>query len=259
MLFFLFRMNFSLLLVFCGAAFAASTGSPQNAMKTPENMMQMPKNSNATQATKSLTAGPINATQATTNATRVSMNATATKTPTFVSKPVDPQAILALTNEIGKLRGLVEGLEGDVSKLQNSNIRLESDELNNQRCDANWKSGKNTNGCKEYIVNEYCKKDGDHYGSNWATRWGTMEDWADEQGRTALVCPQCGCKATGKEMACITRHTKWDEAYSLRFLDRQNVDCGPGEVLQRLQFESHHLEGRGRITGRYEYECCVFY
>ena len=55
-------------------------------------------------------------------------------------------------------------------------------------------SGRNSNGCEEYGNKKYCKKGGDHYGENWnRKKWGKFEDWADDQGRTALVCPQCGC------------------------------------------------------------------
>jgi len=61
-------------------------------------------------------------------------------------------------------------------------------------CDGNWVSGRNTNGCEEYGDKKYCKKGGDHYGENWnLKKWGKFEDWADDHGRTALVCPQCGC------------------------------------------------------------------
>merc|ERR1712142_885867 len=61
-------------------------------------------------------------------------------------------------------------------------------------CDGNWVSGRNSNGCEEYGEKKYCKKGGDHYGDDWNhEKWGKFEDWADDQGRTALVCPQCGC------------------------------------------------------------------
>ena len=36
--------------------------------------------------------------------------------------------------------------------------------------------------------------DGNYYGEKWNwEEWGSFEDWADDEGRTALVCPQCGC------------------------------------------------------------------
>ena len=60
-------------------------------------------------------------------------------------------------------------------------------------CDANWKSS-NGKGCKTYEAENYCKKDGDHYGSGWSYHsWGTFERYADSAGRTPLVCPECGC------------------------------------------------------------------
>ena len=36
--------------------------------------------------------------------------------------------------------------------------------------------------------------DGDHYGSAWKENWGTFEKYADAYGRTALICPECGCE-----------------------------------------------------------------
>jgi len=49
-----------------------------------------------------------------------------------------------------------------------------------------------SDGCEEFSSKGLCKKDGDHYGDNWGKN-GTFDDWADAYGRTALVCPQCGC------------------------------------------------------------------
>ena len=59
-------------------------------------------------------------------------------------------------------------------------------------CDSGWRAN-NGKGCEEYARNKYCKKDGDHYGSGWLPRFGKFKDFADGEGRTALVCPQCGC------------------------------------------------------------------
>ena len=61
------------------------------------------------------------------------------------------------------------------------------------KCDANWiaHDGKT---CQNYTQELLCKKDGDHYGPNWnRTELGSFQDWSDEKGRTALVCPGCGC------------------------------------------------------------------
>ena len=59
-------------------------------------------------------------------------------------------------------------------------------------CDPAWKSW-NGNRCKDYKKGKWCKTDGDHYGPNWKKTWGTFKRWADAKGKTALVCPQCGC------------------------------------------------------------------
>jgi len=85
-----------------------------------------------------------------------------------------------------------------ITRLANTNSNGPLATVNNfflGDCDENWVSGRNSNGCEEYgdPNNNWCKKDGDHYGSAWKKNWGKFEDWADSRGRTALVCPQCGC------------------------------------------------------------------
>ena len=40
---------------------------------------------------------------------------------------------------------------------------------------------------------KWCKKDGDHYVPKVKKMFGKMEGWASEDGRTGLVCPECGC------------------------------------------------------------------
>jgi len=63
-----------------------------------------------------------------------------------------------------------------------------------QRCDGRWKAH-NGNGCEKYGERNWCKTNGNHYGSNWNhKKWKTFEHWADSEGRTALICPQCGCE-----------------------------------------------------------------
>jgi len=61
------------------------------------------------------------------------------------------------------------------------------------RCNLHWESS-NGGDCNEYKMNNWCKEDGDHYGSAWESQWGNFSGWADSNGRTALVCFQCGCK-----------------------------------------------------------------
>jgi len=60
-------------------------------------------------------------------------------------------------------------------------------------CDENWVSG-NNKGCDVYSRNQWCTREGG-YGSSWEERWISFEKWADSLGRSALVCPQCGCNA----------------------------------------------------------------
>ena len=78
-------------------------------------------------------------------------------------------------------------------------------------CDANWEAWNSRAGnkkdCDRYRKEGWCTEDGD-YGETWKPRWGTFEryaekkcyDWkangecAIEVGRTALACPQCGCR-----------------------------------------------------------------
>ena len=62
-------------------------------------------------------------------------------------------------------------------------------------CDSNWTNIADED-CEKYEEKKWCKKDGNHYGSGWDyEKFGTFdnEDWADYEGRIALVCPQCGC------------------------------------------------------------------
>ena len=60
-------------------------------------------------------------------------------------------------------------------------------------CDKHWKSH-NGNRCQYYSRKKYCTEDGD-VGPKWNTKkWGPLEGWSDDEGRTALVCPECGCQ-----------------------------------------------------------------
>merc|ERR1712215_142046 len=72
-------------------------------------------------------------------------------------------------------------------------------------CDPAWKSW-NGNRCKDYGKEKWCKTDGDHYGPKWEKKWGTFKLWANTKGKTALVCPQCGCSEDSNQFddACET-------------------------------------------------------
>ena len=53
--------------------------------------------------------------------------------------------------------------------------------------------------CQKYIVNEWCSTFGGN-GTGWDESYGTFEDFA-VNGKTAAVCPQCGCGG-GNLMYC---------------------------------------------------------
>jgi len=75
-------------------------------------------------------------------------------------------------------------------------------------CDSTWTASNhktsNPKNCKIYKEKKLC--DGDLYGSGWQTKWGKFKDFADLAGRTALVCPECGCygpmKCGGENYSC---------------------------------------------------------
>merc|ERR1712142_1162711 len=79
-------------------------------------------------------------------------------------------------------------------------------------CDPNWKAW-NGKTCGFYEQHDYCKKDGDHYGSGWRKgTWGSFEGWSDDKGRTALVCPQCGCQVNttaASQIDLVSRFTQF--------------------------------------------------
>ena len=52
--------------------------------------------------------------------------------------------------------------------------------------------------CDTYSSNGWCTPDGNDfergiYGEHWDWDWGTFDDYSNN-GETAVVCPQCGCK-----------------------------------------------------------------
>jgi len=61
--------------------------------------------------------------------------------------------------------------------------------------------------CDDYLNKDWCTYNGEladelynkaidgGYGKHWELRWGTFDDYS-KNGETAVVCPQCGCKAT---------------------------------------------------------------
>jgi len=68
-------------------------------------------------------------------------------------------------------------------------------------CDENWKAGNSKNNapkdCKVYSSKGWCNKHGG-YGPNWDFwDWGNFGKYANKAGKTAMVCPQCGCREDG--------------------------------------------------------------
>jgi len=63
-------------------------------------------------------------------------------------------------------------------------------------CDSTWTARNHKTSrpktCHIYAQQKYCANG--TYGSAWLEGWGTFTDWRDSKGRTALVCPECGCK-----------------------------------------------------------------
>jgi len=62
-------------------------------------------------------------------------------------------------------------------------------------CDPGWISNSDST-CKNYEDNNWCTQDGS-YGTGWRKEFDNFQYWADDSGRSALVCPQCGCGKNG--------------------------------------------------------------
>ena len=62
-------------------------------------------------------------------------------------------------------------------------------------CNANWADSFGDN-CQKYADKDWCSPTGG-YGSEWRAGWGTIENYAVD-GKSAFVCPQCGCGNTEK-------------------------------------------------------------
>jgi len=79
-------------------------------------------------------------------------------------------------------------------------------------CDPSWTSrtGKT---CKDYEVNNWCTKDG-NYGTGWEETFKDFDYWA-LNGRSALVCPQCGCKGAMRQYFIVNKRVDCEEAENL--------------------------------------------
>jgi len=61
-----------------------------------------------------------------------------------------------------------------------------------EQCDPNWADGEDWT-CDDYADGCWCLNG--EKGPNWDDdNWGKFLEQKDDQGRTALVCPQCGCQ-----------------------------------------------------------------
>ena len=72
-------------------------------------------------------------------------------------------------------------------------------------CNANFVDSSNDT-CSDYADNNYCTSDGsnDGYGTEWnKDEWGSFDDYKNDDGETALVCPECGCKGGIKQFFII--------------------------------------------------------
>jgi len=74
-------------------------------------------------------------------------------------------------------------------------------------CDSNWTASNhktsNPKTCKVYAERKYCADS--TYGPGWKEKWGTFENYADSEGKTALVCPECGWKGYPGCPACLDK------------------------------------------------------
>ena len=72
-------------------------------------------------------------------------------------------------------------------------------------CNADFKDSGDES-CSDYANNNYCTSDGsnDGYGTEWnKDEWGSFDDYKNDDGETALVCPECGCKGGIKQFFII--------------------------------------------------------
>merc|ERR1712130_735460 len=81
------------------------------------------------------------------------------------------------------------------------------------KCDSSWKD-QDGYGCDTYKKHQWCTASG-HYGKNWDT-W----QFYKMNGKTALTCPQCGCKSN-----C---DPNWKDAHGLSCSEYQKLKiCTP--------------------------------
>jgi len=112
--------------------------------------------------------------------------------------------VMGKTAELAEMAKLPEKAE-DSRHQTAAAERMEMDAMEKRqlgessKCDANWISNSEST-CKMYEDNNWCTKDGS-YGTGWIDSFGIFDKWAVD-GRSALVCPQCGCKDSCASDAC---------------------------------------------------------
>jgi len=83
-------------------------------------------------------------------------------------------------------------------------LKKMKDQIKDVKCDENWKAKNHKTSdvktCERYSNEGWCHKNGG-YGTNWDFyEWNNFGNYADAAGRTALVCPQCGCGRVQSEI-----------------------------------------------------------
>merc|ERR1712087_114821 len=116
-----------------------------------------------------------------------------------------------------------------------------------QQCDPSWKAS-NGRTCEDYENNNWCGRvsasghcHGDCpwlYGSGWKKEWGKFEKYADGQGRSALVCPQCTCR-----VCKYGRYLDWLSDW--KNLTDYKCRCHSGYAGQKCDEENYQIRLAG--------------
>jgi len=119
-----------------------------------------------------------------------------------------------LKSEIARMKEEQEqvGQELDERWIKISELESKIARVERKLCDSTWTASNHRTSypktCQIYADEKYCANG--TYGSAWRKNsWGTFEDYADLEGRTALVCPECGCKGSFKcVQGSVNMHTE---------------------------------------------------
>jgi len=106
-------------------------------------------------------------------------------------------------------------------------------------CDSNWEARnhkpENPKTCKIYAQKAYCANLS--YGDGWNLRWGKFENYADHLGRTALVCPECGCKGDIAESNPCDSNPCQNSGRCRNNGGRFECDCGDNFYGETCQYD----------------------